>query len=75
MTNEREQAKAIIERCWKESASYADSGPYCPRRVGAFQGCVEVELMNALTQINRLREIAECNDPGAVNWEDASDEN
>ena len=74
MMNEREHAKAIVERCWKDSMFHADTGEFCPKLVRAFQNCVEVELMNALTQINRLREIAECNDPGAVNWEDASDE-
>ena len=66
LMNEREQAKCFIEQCWKDSASYADTGEYCPKRVGAFMSFVEVDLMDALREISRLQKIAKCNDPGAV---------
>ena len=66
MMNEREQAKAIVERCWADAKESAETGDYCPARVGVFKWEIQAEITRLLREVSRLREIAECNDPGAV---------
>ena len=66
MMNKREQAGQIVDRCWDEAEEYAETGYYCPGRIDVFKWAIKVELHQLISEVSRLREIAGCNDPGAV---------